>query len=262
MTAAERVAGTIAVDVQQRQAVACADMAELFSAAFSFPSLELAQALRAGAVAHDLCACLSELGVSESCLHKVEVLGRGLSPQGLQSDTGSLLDELKREYFRLFLAPGRLVAVYPYESAFRFVAQGGEGPPALFVNPCTVDVEACLRRADALPADYRKEPVDAVFRELDFLRLLYTHVAVSLNEAAGDGADAGTDAGDGADAGGNARLWAEQLQSFRAAHVDSWMPRFFERVKKEARHEVYARLAASALVSLENMPDISQWSLP
>jgi TorA maturation chaperone TorD len=258
MTAVENVAGTAAAGIQQRQAVACADLAELFSAAFSFPSFELAQALRAGAVAHDLCACLSELGVSEACLHKAEALGRGLSPQNPQNDADSLLDELKREYFRLFLAPGKLVVVYPYESAFRFVAQGGEGPPALFVNPCTVDVEACLRRADALPADYRKEPVDAVFRELDFLRLLYTHIAASLNEAACDGRDAG----DGTDAGSNARLWAEQLQSFRTAHVDSWMPQFFERVKKETRHEVYARLAASALVSLETMPDISQWSLP
>lgn len=233
-----------AVDIRQEQAVACADMAELFSAAFSFPSLELAQALCTGAFMCDLYACLSEVGVTKTHVQKAEFLSKKLhSP----SDAASLLVELKKEYSRLFLAPGKLVVIYPYESAFRFVERGGEGFPALFVNPITTDVEAYLRRADALPDDYRKEPVDAIFRELDFLRLLYTHIAASLNEVANGNIEAD----------GNARLWIEQLQSFKATHIDSWMPQFLERVKKETRHEVYAQLSDLALLSLENMSNIN-----
>lgn len=247
--AAENTIIKIAVDIQQKQAIACADMAELFSAAFSFPSLELTQALCSGAFTHDLLACLSELDASEDQLQRAEVLSREFCVQNSQNDATSLLDKLKKEYSRLYLAPGKLVVIYPYESAFCFVERGGEGFPTLFVNPITIDVEAYLRRADALPDDYRKEPVDAIFRELDFLRLLYTHIAASLNEVASEG----TETSDDVKTRDNAVLWIEQLRSFRTTHINNWVPRFLERTREETHHEIYSHLSELALLSFETM---------
>jgi TorA maturation chaperone TorD len=247
MMAVENGVVKSAVSAQQEQAIACADIAELLSAASSFPTLEFAQGLCSEAFTHDFLTCLFEAGVSDDHLQKAEALGEKLH---LRNDAATLLGELKKEYSRLFLAPGKLVVIYPYESAFCFVERGGEGFPSLFINPITADVEAYLRRADALFDDYRKEPADAVFRELDFLRLLYTHIAASLNESA-------SEAGSSAEANNGAELWVEQLRSFKASHIDNWMPRFFRRVKEKTRHEAYAQLSELALLSLESISNIN-----
>jgi TorA maturation chaperone TorD len=138
-----------------------------------------------------------------------------------------LASELRKEYSRLFLSPGRLAVIYPYESAFRFVEGGGKGFPTLFANPITNDVEKRMRAADALPEDTRKVPVDSIHRELDFLRVLLTNAAACLH----------------AERPEDARQWLELAEAFRADHIETWVPSFMRRTAAEARHPVYRGLA-------------------
>ena len=209
--------------MDKQRIIATADMFELLSLAFSFPSSTLAEGIVSGAYWEDFKACLSELGRSST-----------VSVPAFEASPDSMFDDMRKEYSRLFLSPGKLAVIYPYESAFLFAKTGRRGLPTLFVNPITQDVEKQMREAGALPEDYRKEPVDSVGKELGFLQILYTLAAVAEHEH-----DAEQTAG-----------LIQRAELFRRDHVDVWMPSFFEMTIKKSRIDAYSMLAQVALEGL------------
>lgn len=211
-------------NVTLKRAIASADLCALLSAAFSFPTRKMAEGIADGSFMDDFTVCLEELDIR-------------VSPPSLSvlHETESLFSEMKREYTRLYQTPGRHQVLYPYETAFRHMADGHEGIPTLFIAPLTLDVEHWMERFDALPENFRTEPVDHVATELDFLRLLYTSYANALLQEETEAATA----------------WLGEILNFHRQHVDSWIPEFMKATQAETRSPVYLALVEAALMALE-----------
>ncbi|MDR1184073.1 MAG: molecular chaperone TorD family protein [Coriobacteriales bacterium] len=226
-------------NITLKHAIASADLCALLCAAFSFPTREMAEGIADGSFMDDFTACLKELDVRVS-----------LPPPPIFHETDPLLNEMKREYTRLYQTPGRYHVLYPYETAFRHVADGHEGIPTLFIAPLTLDVERWMKRFDALPENSRTEPVDHVATELDFLRLLYTSYANALLQEDTEVVTA----------------WLTEISGFYRQHVDPWIPEFMKATRVETRSSVYLALAELALVALEGLTSkttpFAQSSLP
>lgn len=215
---------------REAQVATLADVFELLSAAFSFPTPELAEAICSGAFQSDISECLQELGICN------EVPSLDLTDAHTPAN---LLAEMRKEYSRLFLSPGKLAIIYPYESAFKFVEKGTDEMPTLFITPTTVDVERFWKRAGDLPEDARKEPLDRIDKEFGFLCIAYTNELLALNETRAE----------------DARLWAELARDFREKHIDSWVFAFMEQTAQKTRLKIYEGLAQTALIALACLSD-------
>jgi TorA maturation chaperone TorD len=217
---------------------ALADTFELLACAFSFPSLALAEALSTGSFKADLNACLRALDI--------------LAPAGIgcHENQQELYASMKREYSRLYLSPGRLAVIYPYESAFLFIERGGEGFPTLIANPTTAAVERAMRAVDLLPETARKEPADSIYAECDFMKQLYTGVYVNLLAAAED-----PQSTERAECVERAKQWLTLANEFRAQHINAWLPQFMEQTARHARIPVYRQLAEASQLVLTALCD-------
>ncbi|MDR1183682.1 MAG: molecular chaperone TorD family protein [Coriobacteriales bacterium] len=214
-----------------QQAIASADICAILSTAFSYPDDLFAQALLDGSFDEDLQACLGELGFVLPAVDTALNVQMTLAPS---ADRGIVCNMLRKEYSRLFLMPGRSTLIFPYEAAFCHVAEGREGMPMLFIAPATKDVERRMRAFKVLPKSARREPVDSVSCELDFLRFLYTGFANALNQ--NDTQDL--------------EVWQSEIADFRSNHVDTWIPAFMKRTLKETDCPTYRTLAEAALAAL------------
>jgi TorA maturation chaperone TorD len=217
-------------DALQR-AIASADICALLSSAFSYPDDLFAQALLDGSFDEDLRACMGELDFAPLSADAVLNVQMTLAPG---ADANTVRNALRKEYSRLFLMPGRSTLIFPYEAAFCHVAEGREGMPTLFIASTTKDVERRMRAFKVLPKSARREPVDSVSCELDFLRFLYTGLANALNQS---------DARD-------LKVWQNEIADFRSNHADVWIPAFMKQTIKETDCPAYRTLAKSALVAL------------
>ena len=207
---------------------ALADAFELLSIAFSFPTIELAEALCAGTFQSDLDNCLNELGISK----KVN-LKEAKEPQ-------VLLQDLRKEYSRLYLQPGKFILIYPYESAFLYKLRGKEGFPSLIANPTTIDVERFMKTANALPENARTEPADSIFTELRFLSYLYTQVlSITLSDLD--------------DKEKLALQWLTQANSFFQKHINNWVPAFLSATEKSTNDLFYSALSNTSSCILEKL---------
>lgn len=214
--------------IEDEKTAALADFYELFGVAFGFPTLELAQALADGAFESDYNAIVGELGTS---------------PAFPCADLGNvsvdrLFSELKREFSRMYLSPGWLRVIYPYESAFIFRKSDEKGMPAMIVTRAAADVEAFMRRAGILPEDYAREPVDRIDKELAVMSAAY----VNQLAASGSGKEA------------VAKRWASLACEFRTRHLDTWVSDFMRCTITASRCESYAVLARAFLAVYEAYP--------
>lgn len=213
------------MDEQLQTVVGLADLCELMSALWVYPSESLAKGLVDGAVAADALSCLKDAGASKAL---AEAAAAALEPLGCR-EWQELLDCLRKGSSILFFTPGDETPVWPYEAAFRFVADGREGMPTLFRAPATVDVEAQMRSAGVLPQDARKEPADSVWNEFEFLSYLFGKQAEAL-QATEEGACEAEDEC----AANDASVWQERAARFWNDHAAKWLPAFMERVSGEA----------------------------
>jgi TorA maturation chaperone TorD len=217
-------------DQKKDQLIAAkADVAELISAAFKFPTQDLACALSTGTFASDWFACAKELNVEPPQM--------AFTQENTTKEL--LLAAMKKEYSRLYLLPGHLTVIYPYESAFLFALGEAKGLPTLFANPITVDVEGFMVDSCALPNDYRTEPVDRIDKEFGFLQKLFTAELVALNEGRLE----------------DARLWNETARLFQEKHIVTWVPAFMNKTIEESRLQVYRDLANVALIAVVAIQD-------
>ena len=145
------------IDWRLHRAVGLSDLASLLATGFSFPDGKLAQALYNGAFLDDWRASIVDAcgGESAGDVH----LSSRCAAAFAETDEGLL----RREYSRLFLAPGVDVPIWPYESPFLHRMVGAQGAPSLFRTRISMDVERCMAAAGVATVDLRREPVDSVF---------------------------------------------------------------------------------------------------
>ena len=195
-----------------RTVIGLADACELLAAATPFPGEELARGLAEGTLAADARSCLEDCGVEPCEAADACAAWSGLAGQ----DADALLAQLRRVHSLLFMRQGNGVAVWPYESAFRHVAEGKGGEPALFRSPVALAVEGAMREAGVLPEDSRVEPCDSAWNELAFLSYTIGSEAEAL----------------AADDGQAAALWRQRSERFVEEHALRWLPAFFEAVSR------------------------------
>ena len=211
------------------------DLSSLLAVGFRFPEDEsLASGLVDGSFLKDWCASWEDACAGESFDEEIvsecaEVLAR--------ADHAAM----RREYSRLFLAPGADVPIWPYESAFRHDAAGKEDVPNLFRTQATVDVERQMADAGVRPKHLRTEPCDLCATEFEFLSYLYARWGEAIRVGdAGDGNDAGC--GTGCEEGGPSE-WERRIAAFSDEHVLKWIPQFFSQVQEQSRIPEYRLLA-------------------
>lgn len=204
-----------------RRAVGLSDLASLLAAGFSFPDKPLAEALAGGAFVDDWRASLTDACGSISA--DDEALAAFCAESFAAAEEGAL----RREYSQLFLAPGVNVPIWPYESPFLHVASGAAGSPSLMRTRISMDVERHMAEAGVVPADLRREPVDSVFHELEFLAHLHALDAEALR--------VGDEAG--------VKDAKARLAGFANEHVLKWMPAFMREVVELSRLREYRALA-------------------
>ncbi len=137
------------IDWRLHRAVGLSDLASLLATGFSFPDGKLAQALSNGAFLDDWRASIVDAcgGESAGDVH----LSSRCAAAFAETDEGLL----RREYSRLFLAPGVDVPIWPYESPFLHRMVGAQGAPSLFRTRISMDVERCMAAAGVATVDLR-----------------------------------------------------------------------------------------------------------
>lgn len=221
------------IDRELHRAVGLADLASLCSAAFQFPTPELAAALKDGSFLSDWRACILDVcgRVSEADEALLAFCDEAFHAEGADYAT------MRREYSRLYLAPGSKVPVWPYESCFRHRAAGASGVPSLFRSQIALAVERSMHEAGVAPVKEHQEPGDSVFRELDFLA--YLHAAEGEALRVGD------------EDARSAHLGC--LVRFATDHALPWIPDFMAATEELADFAVYrafARLGVRYLAEL------------
>ena len=210
------------IDWRLHRAVGLSDLASLLATGFSFPDGKLAQALSNGAFLDDWRASIVDAcgGESAGDVH----LSSRCAAAFAETDEGLL----RREYSRLFLAPGVDVSIWPYESPFLHRMVGAQGAPSLFRTRISMDVERCMAAAGVATVDLRREPVDSVFHELEFLAYLHACIGEALRVGNGDAE----------------REWRDRLCSFANDHALKWLPAFMQKVDVSGRAESLPRWLA------------------
>ena len=258
--------------ISMQQAIALADLCELLSVAFRFPTAELACALADGGFADDARNCLVEAGFGTDEAERACALLDGFAG----ADARDLFAELRKGYSLLFLAPGADVPVWPYEAAFRHVAEHKQGAPMLFRAPITLNVEHMMAEAGVRPTDARKEPADSVADEFAFLSYLYGKAAEAqfgageshIDEGGSDDAWQGDDEpafrtdGAGEALAEDALVWLFRARSFFTCHPACWLGDFMAQVTEAAAHvpysQGYAALAALGQAALRLLAEDAQ----
>lgn len=219
-----------------RRAVGLSDLATLTAASFEFPGAELATALGDGSFLSDWRASMKDAcGMLAS---DDEALAAACD-RALRGDD-VCETAMRREYSRMFLAPGVHAPVWPYESCFRHRESGAPGTPSLFRSPVALDVERRMHEAGVSTVDEHREPGDSIFCELQFLAYLHAREGEAIR--VGDGRACA--------------LWRNRIVSFAVDHALAWMPRFMEQTEGRSLIGVYrclARLGARYLRELDSL---------
>lgn len=214
--------------------VGLADACELMSESFSFPTKELVTALIDNTYIADARSCLSDIEASPD----VGICHSPSSAESRSSCMQAMFEDLRRSYTMLYLMPAGAVRIWPYESAFRYRAEGCGGTPTLFRSRHQIDVERHMREAGVMPNDSRREPSDSVWNEFAFLSFLYGSLAAALHE----GCDADVVA------------CRRRIVSFWSEHASRWLPAFMGQTRVEAealpRFAPYAAFAEVGLAVL------------
>ena len=219
-------------DCDLQNLASISDFFGLHAALFSFPTEPLASAMLDGTLASDFDAVACETGANTRFAKTAAFYAIADGGDGDEASS-SLYAQLNREYTGLYLAPGRLRKIYPYENAFQFQRRGGKGMPTMLVTRATADVETFMRRASLLPDDYATEPVDRIDKEL---RLMSDGLAACVREAMMDnclGADE----------------WLRLAQDFSAKHIAPWVFDFMEATRECSPRTLYGHAADMFLES-------------
>lgn len=220
---------------------ALADLYSLVAYLMQTPTAESIADLQGASPAGDVREIASELGLEAA---PVEALCARLDAlHGALAGDAEALSWVRIEHTRVFTQPHRPV-VWPYEGVFlddeRVLAGLPSTEARVFINPAAGDAERAYRAA-GFKVDGVREPADYIVTELEFAAKLHTLIAKALLEGDANGAAA----------------FAEKLDTFKAKHLDAWVPRFFLRVREACAHEYYltAADAGTLLCAADNLED-------
>lgn len=146
---------------------------------------------------------------------------------GAHAEDAAGVASLKASFTRLFLVPGASF-VHPWESPYI-------GKEVMLFQESTLDVRHRYAAYGFAAAEFGRFPEDHVSMMLDFL----AHLSSAAFEAFGDGND--EEAG---------RILADQ-RAFVAAHLDTWLPAFVEKLCEQDAEGTYARLACALRAFVE-----------
>lgn len=204
---------------------------ELSALSFRYPEPALVEAVASGQWAEAAAELAAALG--------------GDVPDDVEGmDAASSADafehELRVEATRLFVGSPR-PACSPYEGIRRAQAEGAS--PLLFVSKHAMEVERFCRECGLKQPEGTNEPFDHVATECELLEFL----AVCASGTQGEGGEAARETSGRAPADVLAPdEAARRYDAFMAEHALTWMPRFCDDVRGEARHPFY-RAAADFL---------------
>jgi len=231
----EREAAAVAFSKLSFLALAHSNVFRLLALAFYDPTAEFVQQLISGSYVAELRGYYSDLVAHHHI--NLEALDQ------LKADQASLIDrvpqellkELKVEYARLFIGPGR-PAVQPYET-FYDEASISSGRPLLIVSPAAMTVEQAYREAGLALPKALQEPPDHIAIELEFLYY--------LSKKESDGWATGDNVG--------AKKWRRRELAFIDGHIGRWGQQFCGKVEAESQHSFYRAIAhfGNALIRLE-----------
>ena len=137
-----------------------------------------------------------------------------------KQDASELLHELKIEFARLFIGPGR-AAVPPFETFYKKMSK--ESQPLLMVSPEAIAVQAAYREAGIAVSQDLQEPPDHFATECEFVYFL-------CNQEAN-----GWEMGDVE----TAKQWRRHQLEFLSAHLGRWGAQFCADVEAESSHVFY-----------------------
>lgn len=197
-----------------RRLVGLADCFELLKTMFAFPEEPLADGLVSGSVAQDMVICLEDAGADEGEIARVRSRFADMDC----SDGAALYAVMRQTHSQWYLAPGSRVPIFPYESAFLFVASGQKGTPSLFRTPVALEVKKSMADAGVVPADAAREPVDSIWNELSFLAFLFGSRAAAVFEGDDEGSE----------------RWEQRCRCFWDAHGRVWIPEFMAATQRLA----------------------------
>ena len=140
------------------------------------------------------------------------------------------LEDVKSEYTRLLIGPGKLVA-YPWESTYN-------GKENLLFQESTLRVRQAYRKYGYLPEEYPKVADDHIALELHFMEKLSERVLKSFQE-------------------GNTEDVKQVLKDqkvFMKYHLLNWLPKYADAIQKSKTAILYPQfvLATDAFVKVDN----------
>jgi len=213
-----------------------ANLYALVARGFFDPTAELVASLADGSLRAEVAAVVAgvPLAAESPTLHQTLESLDALAAEAASRDPDATLHELKVEFARLFLGPGR-PAVLPYETFYG--RQYKDSSPTLMLSPEAESVGQAYRQAGVALANAKNEPTDHFATECEFVYYLCTQELASMAR----------------DDQATAALWQAKRVAFLDDHLARWYGRFLTAVEEGARAEFYrvwARLAA-ALIAVD-----------
>lgn len=140
------------------------------------------------------------------------------------------MDEVKSEYTRLLIGPGKLVA-YPWESTYN-------GKENLLFQESTLRVRQAYRKYGYLPEEYPKVADDHIALELHFMAKLSERALHSFQEGNTD----------------DTRQVLKDQKIFMKYHLLNWLPKYAENIQKSRTAIFYPQfaIATDAFVKIDN----------
>lgn len=226
-------------------ALARANAFSLLAIAFFDPTEEFAKHLVSGAYLSEVNAYFQDLTRRQPAARQALDPLKALQAQLAKCSPQALLHDLKVEYARLFIGPGRM-RVPPYETFYG--PKNKESQPLLMVSPAALAVETAYHEAGVAITNTLREPPDHFATECEFLYYLSKKESDAWAEGDNDAA----------------KLWRRRQLAFLDGHLGKWGCEFCRRVEAESQGSFYQAAAhyGAALILLEGADSIQENGSP
>ncbi len=219
---------------------AIADFYQLMAIMFRLPHDTMVEGLVNGDVVSGIKEMSDEIGFTNQQLSRIE---KELSVIEGQAKEGKItLTLLRQAYTKAFTHPKKPL-IFPYESQFLFWEANPDSSydlaPRLFVSDAALDTERCYKKAGLKRSEDKNFPGDYLPTELEFLGLLYDHMAkISASSTKTEG-DASV-------------VW-QLIREFDYYHLKKWGVDFFKKCIALDFNPTYTSLAIIAAIFIEEM---------
>ncbi len=138
---------------------------KLFSRAFAYPDMQLAELIASGTLQRDLFQMCIATGMPEN----IASLNCESMMQYYGYSSEDIMHELRQEYSALFL--GRFPLASYSEGVWLCKKEGYKDPP-LMINPRSIEVQEFQRSCGVIQADDYRDSIDTVDSECEFAAYL------------------------------------------------------------------------------------------